>query len=105
MGVIAYTLLVGKPPFETNDVKLTYTRIKTCNYSFPHSANLEDNAKKFISKMLQLDPCKRPTLEEILSDPYLDKESLPPSLPISSLACPPSSDFIKKYKDIERDNY
>ena len=30
MGVITYTLLVGKPPFETNDVKITYEKIKAC---------------------------------------------------------------------------
>jgi len=40
MGVIAYALLVGKPPFETNDVKDTYARIKNCHYSFPDSANI-----------------------------------------------------------------
>ena len=27
-GVILYTLLVGKPPFQTTDVKLTYRKIK-----------------------------------------------------------------------------
>lgn len=34
-GVIMYTLLIGKPPFETNDVKTTYRRIKMNAYSFP----------------------------------------------------------------------
>lgn len=63
MGVITYTLLVGKPPFETNDVKLTYNKIKTCNYSFPDSLTIPENAKSFISKILQLDPSKRPTIE------------------------------------------
>merc|ERR1712032_314133 len=28
LGVILYTLIIGKPPFETTDVKATYTRIK-----------------------------------------------------------------------------
>ena len=27
-GVILYTMLIGKPPFETSDVKTTYKRIK-----------------------------------------------------------------------------
>jgi len=31
-GVIAYTLLIGKPPFETSDVKTTYRRIKMNAY-------------------------------------------------------------------------
>jgi serine/threonine protein kinase len=34
-GVIMYTLLVGKPPFETTDVKLTYRKIKANSYTFP----------------------------------------------------------------------
>ena len=28
LGVIIYTLIIGKPPFETTDVKTTYDRIK-----------------------------------------------------------------------------
>ena len=28
LGVIVYTLIIGKPPFETNDVKTTYKRIR-----------------------------------------------------------------------------
>ena len=36
-GVILYTLLIGKPPFETSDVKSTYRRIRMNAYSFPDS--------------------------------------------------------------------
>jgi polo-like kinase 1 len=35
IGIIAYALIFGRPPFETNDLKLTYSKIKKCNYSFP----------------------------------------------------------------------
>ena len=35
IGVIFYTLLIGKPPFETSDIKATYKRIRSVNYSFP----------------------------------------------------------------------
>ncbi len=35
LGVIIYTLLIGKPPYETSDVKTTYQRIKRNQYSFP----------------------------------------------------------------------
>ena len=40
MGVITYTLLVGKPPFETNEVKTTYAKIKVCDYEFPENCKL-----------------------------------------------------------------
>lgn len=35
LGVIVYTLIIGKPPFETPDVKTTYKKIKAGAYSFP----------------------------------------------------------------------
>ena len=38
LGVIMYTLIIGKPPFETNNVKEIYKRIKMGNYSFPENA-------------------------------------------------------------------
>lgn len=33
-GVICYALAFGKPPFETNEVKSTYAKIKLCKYEF-----------------------------------------------------------------------
>lgn len=65
--MIAYALLVGRPPFETSDVKTTYNKIRLCNYTFPDSIQLSRSAKNFISKMLQLEPSKRLTVEEILN--------------------------------------
>ena len=68
LGVIAYALIIGRPPFETNDVKLTYSKIKSCNYSFPDAVSISSTAKKFIAKMLIRDPSRRSTIEEILQD-------------------------------------
>lgn len=34
-GVILYTLVVGRPPFETADVKSTYKKIRENNFAFP----------------------------------------------------------------------
>ena len=34
-GCIMYTLLVGKPPFETTSLKETYKKIKMCEYIIP----------------------------------------------------------------------
>jgi polo-like kinase 1 len=35
LGVILYTMLIGKAPFETADIKATYRRIKMNVYYFP----------------------------------------------------------------------
>jgi serine/threonine protein kinase len=53
-GVIMYTLLIGKPPFEAKDVKATYKRILGNCYSFPDHAPICSNAKKLIGQLLQV---------------------------------------------------
>ena len=56
LGVIMYTLIIGKPPFETSDVKTTYKRIRMNAYSFPDHVPISEPAKDLISKILQGDP-------------------------------------------------
>lgn len=53
-GVIMYTLLVGKPPFESKDVKSTYRRILANSYSFPENHPVGPQAKSLIREMLQV---------------------------------------------------
>ena len=54
-GVLMYTLLIGKPPYETNDVKTTYRRIKLNLYNFPDGINISEDAKSLISSILIID--------------------------------------------------
>jgi polo-like kinase 1 len=63
LGVILYTMMIGKPPFETSDVKTTYRRIRMNAYTFPDHIVIPENAKDMISKILTNDPAKRPTLD------------------------------------------
>jgi serine/threonine protein kinase len=42
LGVIIYTLIIGKPPFETSDVKTTYKRIRMNAYNFPENVAISD---------------------------------------------------------------
>jgi polo-like kinase 1 len=100
LGVIIYTFLIGKPPYETSDVKKTYKRIRVNDYSFPEHVKISDNAKKLIKGILVLDPDKRFTFAEIMNHPFFTTEgTIPATLPISTLALPPSIDFIKKHKE------
>jgi polo-like kinase 1 len=99
MGVIIYTLLIGKPPFETPDVKTTYKKIRMNSYSFPEHVIISEQAKNLITKILVLDPSKRPTLDQILSHPFMNNGgTIPKTLPLSTLACPPSSTWIKQHQ-------
>ena len=98
LGVIIYTLLVGKPPFETADVKTTYRRIKMNAYSFPDNVQISDQSKSLITRVLVSDPTKRPTLEEILSHEFFHQGNpIPPLMPVSTLSVPPPSSFLKQY--------
>lgn len=96
--MIAYACLVGRPPFETNDVKTTYSKIKICNYSFPDHISLSNLTKNFIMKMLQKDPKHRLTIDEILTDEFFSLP-IPETLPTTLLACPPNAHFLAKFQN------
>ncbi|CAM9245204.1 unnamed protein product, partial [Phaeothamnion confervicola] len=90
VGVILYAMLVGRPPYESRDVKSTYRRILANSYTFPNSVDVADAARDLIHRMLQTNPDRRPSLAEIRSHPFLQQP--PPSPPSSLLALslPPS---------------
>jgi len=75
IGVCAYAMLYGKPPFETAKTKLTYENIKTCSYKFPIEPKISSIAKDFIESTLQIDPKLRPNCGELLSHQYLQNDN------------------------------
>ena len=96
LGVIIYTLIIGKPPFETSNVKSTYDKIRKNIYRFPDHIAISDEAKDLITWILSNDPKNRPDLNDIKEHKFLaypTPENLHPSL----LACPPSANMIKSY--------
>eukprot|EP00760_Papus_ankaliazontas_P000083 PhM_4_TR10022/c1_g1_i1/m.94920/K06631/PLK1; polo-like kinase 1 len=86
IGVILYTMMVGKPPFETSDVKTTYNRIKQCRYSFPPDVDIPESGKRLVHKILQAQPMRRPTLAEIRGDVFFSVPVPPMMTPASLLA-------------------
>ncbi|XP_073416409.1 serine/threonine-protein kinase PLK1 [Dendrobates tinctorius] len=87
LGCIMYTLLVGKPPFETSCLKETYLRIKKNEYSIPKHIN--PVAAALIQKMLRSDPNTRPTIDELLTDEFFTSGHIPNRLPTSCLTVAP----------------
>ena len=87
IGCILYTLLVGKPPFETLSLKETYERIKNNQYQIP--SKIGNDAANLIRKLLCADPSKRPKIKEILHDPFMTRGFLPKILPSSCLTLTP----------------
>ena len=64
IGCILFTLLVGKPPFETQTLKETYKRIRANEYHVPSRIGLQ--AKNLIRQLLQVCSHKNPVLVHIL---------------------------------------
>merc|ERR1719502_1251090 len=83
LGVILYTMLIGRPPFETSDVKATYRRIRYNQYSFPDTVRLSDSAKDLIAAILRTDPRARPSLDEICGSPWFQTSRIPPPMPVT----------------------
>ncbi|XP_059835714.1 serine/threonine-protein kinase PLK1 [Hypanus sabinus] len=87
LGCIMYTLLVGKPPFETSCLKETYMRIKRNEYNIPKHVN--PVAANLIQKMLRSDPSARPNIHELLNDEFFTSGYLPVRLPTTCLTMAP----------------
>lgn len=87
LGCILYTLLVGKPPFETSCLKETYNRIKKNNYTIPWHVN--PAASSLIKRMLHADPSQRPTIAELQADEFFTSGYVPTRLPTTCLTIPP----------------
>lgn len=88
-GVILYTLIIGYPPFDTSDVKATYSLIKRNKYSFPANVAITEEARDLIQRILVQNPAERYTLAQIASHPFF-MEPIPQSLPLHSLITEPS---------------
>ncbi|KAK5849106.1 hypothetical protein PBY51_008774 [Eleginops maclovinus] len=73
IGVIAYILLCGYPPFyDENDSKL-FEQILKADYEFdaPYWDDISDSAKDFIGSLMEKDPDKRFTCDQALRHPWI----------------------------------
>lgn len=67
-------------------------------YNFPENVAISDAARDLITKILNNDPSKRPTIDEILMHEWMNHlGTIPKLLPASTLACPPSSTYIRQF--------
>ncbi|XP_075327359.1 calcium/calmodulin-dependent protein kinase type 1D [Odontesthes bonariensis] len=77
IGVIAYILLCGYPPFyDENDSKL-FEQILKADYEFdaPYWDDISDSAKDFISCLMEKDPARRFTCEQALRHPWISGDT------------------------------
>nr|5IG1_A Chain A, CAMK/CAMK2 protein kinase [Salpingoeca rosetta]5IG1_B Chain B, CAMK/CAMK2 protein kinase [Salpingoeca rosetta] len=81
-GVILYILLVGYPPFWEEDHQKLYAQIKNCQYDFPSPEwdSVTTAAKELIKAMLEPNPKRRPTVQELLQHPWIARRDVPGSV-------------------------
>jgi len=76
MGVIAYVLVTGRPPFWGRENKEIIRKIVRGNVRFPSTIKLSDECKDFILALLQKPPDKRLSAAEALKHPWITGESV-----------------------------
>ncbi|KAM8846081.1 SNF-related serine/threonine-protein kinase [Synchiropus picturatus] len=69
LGVILFMLVCGQPPFQEANDSETLTMIMDCKYTVP--AHVSNVCRDLIDRMLQRDPKKRASLEQIESHAWL----------------------------------
>ena len=73
VGVLAYILLTGVPPFNGKTEAEIFKKIRFCDYDFPDELwkDISEEAQKFIIKLLQPDPKKRLDPAQALNEKWL----------------------------------
>lgn len=76
LGCVLYTMVVGFPPFYSNtqDSNDITEKVMKGEYQFlkPWFDEVSDGCKNLISNLLTVDPSKRYSIEELLSDPWMN---------------------------------
>jgi len=77
IGVVAYILLCGFPPFYDESTPALVQQITSGRYEFPSPwwDTVSQNAKSFISFLLNTDPATRPSAEQALGHPWMISEA------------------------------
>uniref|UniRef100_A0A672INB6 Serine/threonine-protein kinase PLK4 n=1 Tax=Salarias fasciatus TaxID=181472 RepID=A0A672INB6_SALFA len=69
LGCMFYAFLMGRPPFDTDTVKHTLSKVVLGEYEMP--AHVSPEAQDLIRQLLQKDPAQRPSLSAVLDHPFM----------------------------------
>ena len=99
-GVVLYCMLVGKLPFDDEDIKRLYHNIKIANYVMPNF--LSRYAQDILRRILVTNPKRRIKLEELKKHPFLlmsEKTPMYKGIIISIDEIPVDYDIVQNMKD------
>nr|XP_046273041.1 SNF-related serine/threonine-protein kinase-like [Scatophagus argus] len=82
LGVILFMLVCGQPPFQEANDSETLTMIMDCKYTVP--PHISNACRDLIANMLQRDPKRRATLEEIEGHEWLQGVDPSPATKLST---------------------
>jgi len=71
IGVIAFVMLTGRPPFKGKTNRDIFTHIIKDELKFPSDVQLSDGMKDFVRKALVKNPYKRLTIGDALRHPWV----------------------------------
>ncbi|XP_074848037.1 serine/threonine-protein kinase PLK4 isoform X2 [Carettochelys insculpta] len=71
LGCMFYTLLIGKPPFDTDTVKNTLNKVVLADYEMPNF--LSGEAQDLIHQLLRKNPADRLSLSSVLDHPFMSR--------------------------------
>jgi polo-like kinase 4 len=74
LGCMLYTFLVGRPPFDTDGVKSTLTRVCLADFELPSQLSAE--ARDLIGRLLRKNPAERMKLNDVLRHPFMAKVAM-----------------------------
>ncbi|KAH9872711.1 hypothetical protein J1614_005105 [Plenodomus biglobosus] len=96
MGCTLYCLLFGRIPFERTGMIELYESIRSDPLEFDTDCN--DELKHLLQKLMEKDPQKRITIEEIREHPWVTRQGTDPLLPksenVSSIIEPPTDEEV-----------
>ncbi|XP_031436251.2 LOW QUALITY PROTEIN: serine/threonine-protein kinase PLK4 [Clupea harengus] len=69
LGCMFYAFLTGRPPFDTDTVKHTLSKVVMGDYVMP--AHISPEAQDLIGHLLQKNPALRPSLSTVLDHPFM----------------------------------
>jgi calcium-dependent protein kinase len=83
IGVIAYILLCGFAPFsgDTDYDTLQLVARGSLEFPSPEWDDISEEARDFVTKLLDRDPIQRPSADEALKHPWIARHVVPPGIP------------------------
>jgi serine/threonine protein kinase len=103
LGIVMYTLCIGKPPFQTQDIKSIYKKIKENNLIFPPDIPINNECVEIIKALLHSKPECRPSVDDVMEHPFFRDENMPLCIPKSALLNTPCLEVKSSLKRATRE--